>query len=672
MNKPSDFKWVSQCLFEKNDEVHNINMSINFESGLQDFDTHVSYTTPRVSFKFKNLNTGGKIDVEFGYTELYYLVKKSEDIIGKHETLDIKTLTKNKVRHLKISVSKNNSNQIFYKINAEDNTTVARIISLSMNKVEILSMFELLRSVLSNFAILGNSSFNVLNQQKIISELKKYKSNTPQVLLKSTLANVKKVSTITEEKHFEPEPDLEPEPEIEQEEEETLTEIEDDESEMSDEVPFDFVDPNEDKDNDTKSSVSDGFIINNDVLSDVELDGKKTNYNEKKTVTLTPRPFINVFMDWDIKQLFNWVAGFAYCDSSSNDLTLSPLELILLKSIGKDSYEQIKSQEKYYSFQYHILKTLKDGVNNYLTNEEFPTAPVLVFDKTVDNISKYTNKELWNFTADITLVFIILRLFETRLKDLKIKETTGNNVYSIKKSAFFLSTFVISFLQKIDAKDMAVFKDEITDVWNIVQHKDFIKDIENSFSDVTKGGKVSIDLQSIINLLDKYIEATSKLDYNSRNINNLPYNIESVEDIRKLISPSVSNESETVEDTQLKLFNKMMKSFKIESVDVSKLTKFSELQDLVSTYNDDQVVEIYNVIKNNPTITKISEVKRILNNSTTTTNEVEEKVEDITPSTKIDMSKAIDLNDATHDIFSVPDDDDYESLVVSVLTSGVN
>lgn len=652
MKNNETFNWVSQLLFEYADKVQLTKTGVYLETGVGENDTNqLTYTPTRVSFKIKDVKTNNKLEYELGYSDLFLLIDNLRNFSNKKiQTIEFKLLTKNKVRTLNFYHTANE--EIFKFVLTDNNSTVQSICSY-FNKPNIVALASLLIGIKDNWATVNSNIQNLATSQKTVKEISNINTNISNLITVQSQTNIalnlliSKLSDVQSAPISTPvEVVIKPTEEIKQEE---IIDVPWDVDSVI-ETPKDYV-----KKHNPYQQASSIFTINDDDLNSINLDpiegfGERVPYTTvedvikddeqfdidgfedkivkseveekiatKKTVN-PPRPFLNNFLNWDLNQFQVWIDGFVAADFNSSTLTLMPIELILTKSLSKENFQFLKSDKNYIGYQIYTLENIKNLVLSYIKTGKGITPKNYKFEN-VTPISKNTNKPMWDFIVDIFTISSVYKYFSHNLKSFSGIDA-DNSLTDIKMTESIFGTFIYTFIDMIDKSDKDAFLEDAIDLLSNLLEKDTLDHIKNTYSKVTKGGTLQLDLVNLNPFLDKYIEFT--FNYNKFQTDDIP-NVNDLSQIKGYLELKYPKPVKD-KDPQLKLFLKYIKNEKLESKDYSTYIEFKRLD--LSDESNLEIIDLYKTIKNNPNVTRVRELKEVLkNNIQITVTEATPKIE---------------------------------------------
>jgi hypothetical protein len=648
----TDFKWVSQQLCELYDNVKNNKFSICLESGCsQDLTTGIiSYLQSRLSFKIKGSNLAhSKIEIDFTYYDIYELLASIKHLSeGKIQNVEHNSYNKNK--HRKLIINENQTGE--YIVLIKDNQSSQQQLSVQITKRQLSAIKTLIFNAINNWISYSQNIQLLLSNQSIASKLDGIKS-TPV----TQSVNIPCLLDTPSDEEPEPEPDYTEE--IPEETETTEnTEIAEDPEETDDEpVSFDveYKAPVVEV-NDISSQLS--SLLSDDTLSTIELDGKKSDYVPRvhqKVVNTTPRPFLNNFLNWNIDLLFDWVNGLILCDSNTKDSTLKPIEMFLLKSIGKEHADCILNSKYINQFEYEIISNIKEVAKQHISGETSTKSKSQAYRlDDVNIITREQNRPLWDFVVDSLALFFMFRYFTQKLDLFKKVHNKPQSDCStdIRFACDFMYSYIVTLYNTLDKNDIDQFiKEDIANVLIVLMEHNTQDKLDNCFSEISMGGKIDINLSKINDFADKYInmmntqivynDYSDKYDDKFNDFNNIRTAL------GLLINPIVKKD-----------YKKELLIKYVESVDGQfDLTKFDAFQ----TFNDvdanvlqhDDIRLAYSILFSEPTIKTLKDLKIKVNQL----NKEKEKVDEA-------RNKVVqEHNDVKKEMWDIADsDEDLENI----------
>ena len=638
-NSNAPFNWISQQLFDSLDSVNNIRLGVFLESGLSGTPNEnmgLSNTPARLSLKLKDNKTNNKMDIELSYTELFMLNTKLPQLFKKQiPNFKIDVFSKQKKRTLSFSITNGQA----YVLAMSDNSNISQSLQFVFSIPGFLAFGSIIKQVFENWILTVFNLNTVSANHRIICDINKLNDSVTRLQIQKnnfttkTNIEVPKANPITQ--HI-----------VEKIEDNIFDDVDiqlEDSNEQD--CPFDI-----DVDEIVTPTSNETIVIDESFINTIDLESKE-NTVPKNVIrkVIQPRPFINNFMEWDLENLFNWVSAFSVVNKTSNDISFKPLELILSKSIGLDNAKHLTDSSDFYYMNYHILNSLKTNIMAYINNKtgRFTRSFNKFFFSDVSFVTKESQKELWDFIVDIAYLDMVFKYFNFNINkfDLKMSDETSS-LYSIKLAESFIDTFAQSLVKLIDPASHEIFKTDINNLFLMFDDKETFDILSNSYNYATKGGTFKVELSSINKYMDKYIDTIHSIDATSSEFHKL-CEINNLDDMKLQFFGTETIEPEI--DKETKLF---LKALNLELIDDSIFTDiktFSEIEDKVKTVTNENIVKIFNIIKNNPNIKKVSEVQRLINS-------VEESSE-VLVETIIEKAPVVEVVNKPIDMFSIDDDD---------------
>ena len=649
MKIEQEFNWYSNTVYEYFDNVQNSKLSFHLESGLSKNDTGImNYTNTRLSVKIKDNQINQKVEIELGFDDVY-LLNTILSSISKNPgkpPIPINSYTKNKQRQLVVY----EPTPGLFNLSITDNSSIAKTLVVAFKKMTLASMNDVIAQLKSNWLTLSSNAQSIVTTHSVLSHLEaidKHITESNVIALHNT-NNVKQSTVII---HGDASVTPVHDNNVVQIDEELESEVEMENSEYEDvdSTPVFDIDISGTIDADNDPPV--GFVLNDDVLSTVALtaagESGTTDYTKRPKQVITPRPFINNFIEWNLDNIYQWVTGFVYCDQNSDALTLTPLDLILTKSVGKHKYEFLTNNSHHYEFEYHILDVIKKAMKSYVETGKTNTTVNYYVDNNI--IDKNNDIELWDFTVDLTVLINVFKIFLINVNKLNLKsEESLEKTFNVKMAYIFLDSISCTFLSKIKPEDTEQFTSDSINVFQQMLDRGSFEPIMNTYSALSMGGKLQLNISMFKACADKFLEIQSNKDKVC--IDTLNTGINSVDDIREKLD-TVIQKPKKVKSPQVKLFHKYLKN---NNLDDSKYKDCYELLDFEMTdETNTDIIKVYGILRMNPNITKMIQLENYIDSK--------EKVEEtptVFKSTQKSESEVFDIwdiDDSDESLFNLED-----------------
>jgi hypothetical protein len=648
MKIEQEFNWYSNTVYEYFDNVQNSKLSFHLESGLSKNDTGMmNYTNTRLSVKIKDNQINQKVEFELSFDDVYIL----NTIIGSisktpgKPPIPINSYTKNKQRQLVVY----EPSPGLFNLSITDNSTIAKTLVVAFKKVTLAAMNDVISQLKSNWLILSSNAQSIVTTHSVLNHLEaidKHITESNVIALHNT-NNVKQPTAI---RRVDPVTSVVAPPVVHIDNEfEPDLEMETSEYEDIDSTPVFDIDTSGASEAETDPPV--GFVLDDNVLSSVSLtaagESGTTDYTKRPKQVITPRPFINNFIEWNLDNIYQWVTGFVYCDQNSDQLTLTPLDLILTKSIGKHKYEFLTNNPHHYEFEYHILDVIKKAMKSYVETGKTKTTVNYYVD--TNTIDKNNDIDLWNFTVDLTVLINVFKIFLINVNQLNLKsEESLEKTFNVKMAYIFLDTIACTFLSKINHEDTEQFTSDSINVFQQMSDRGSFDSILNTYSALSMGGKLQLNISMFKACADKFLEIQSNKDKVC--IDTLNIGINGIEHIREKLE-TVIQKPKKVKSPQVKLFCKYLKNNDLDDSNYKDCYELLEF-DMTEETNTD-IIKVYGILRMNPNITKMIQLENHIDSK----EQVEETptVPEPTQKSEHEVFDIWDIDDSDESLFNLED-----------------